>query len=833
MMIREYLIKDKIGTGSYGTVYKVTKKGESKEVYVLKQISLFGLTEKQKDEVRDEAKILSQLNYHYIVKYHDSFEEKNMLNIVMEYCDAGDLDGLINKQKNFGKFKEIKIWEYFLQISLGLGYLHKKNVLHRDLKSLNIFLTKDRGIKIGDLGVAKLLTQGNFAKTFIGTPYYLSPEICEEKPYNNKSDVWALGCILYEMCTFKHPFDAKSQGALILKIVKGKYEPIGKGYSDDMISLVNLVLQKNEDIRPNVKELFRHSFIMKKIRELDMIKEVYELFPDLSKNEIGYSPKMRELNKEEKEQIKSKGIIIDINLNEERKKDTRESMDKKGNKKISKHSTPDKNKIDIKRRSGNNNMFSRPNMNQKENEIGPVTNSFHNKDISKNMEYFKRNRNEKEKGKQKEAEKENIANKPKVIPTHPSKQSKKNVSNPSIEVREFPDKYFDRQKEQKPQKHISDIVVVPYDKDKKSQQRKEINTKGNSPYEIGKYALPNRPQTGIQRINIIDKPSENYRNKRRDLFDEASSVTNKVPLNVMIQDYKKDDHNPVIIKNNNIEDNITESLMDNPNFHKPIPLKDEGKNKKPIKYPSSENLKIKETPPTISYDQEEGRKMKCTKICYDSEKTYKTLEDKEKIFQRNEKGKPKSNPNTKFGPKYVTEDNFTDSEGELSNEEECKVMEKKKENILTDEEDSPEEKETVEVSNANKYDSDSDEVEEKAICFNDEFQRKIEKEKENKELKTLQGRKELIESKIKNLKKDLYNLIGKEGSEFVLNSYKSNSNSGDGMDDDNICECIEFEINKKFPDKFHEFQSIFCLLISNDIQLEKVKENLDNIQKKK
>ena len=155
------------------------KKGDDKNILVLKQISLFGLTKKQIEDVRAEAEILSKLNYHYIVKYHDSFEEKNFLNIVMEYCDDGDLDGLINKTKEKNDvFEEVKIWKLFLQICLGLGYLHKKNVLHRDLKSLNIFLTKDRGIKIGDLGVAKLLTQGNFAKTFIGTPYYLSPNFC-------------------------------------------------------------------------------------------------------------------------------------------------------------------------------------------------------------------------------------------------------------------------------------------------------------------------------------------------------------------------------------------------------------------------------------------------------------------------------------------------------------------------------------------------------------------------------------------------------------------------------------------------------------------------------
>ena len=96
-------------------------------------------------------------------------------------------------------------------MTLGLTYMHKMKILHRDIKSMNIFLCKESAIRIGDLGVAKVLSdQNNFAKTMVGTPYYLSPEMCEEKPYNEKSDIWALGCVLYELCTFKYPFEANN-----------------------------------------------------------------------------------------------------------------------------------------------------------------------------------------------------------------------------------------------------------------------------------------------------------------------------------------------------------------------------------------------------------------------------------------------------------------------------------------------------------------------------------------------------------------------------------------------------------------------------------------------
>ena len=139
---------------------------------------------------------------------------------------------------------------------LGLEYLHSKKVLHRDVKTLNMFLTKDDSIRIGDLGVAKVLTHtANFAKTMVGTPYYLSPELCEEKPYNAKTDVWALGCVLYEIITHRHPFQSTNQGALILKIIRGRYDPIPASYSADLASVVSACLTKDYKKRLDVKGL--------------------------------------------------------------------------------------------------------------------------------------------------------------------------------------------------------------------------------------------------------------------------------------------------------------------------------------------------------------------------------------------------------------------------------------------------------------------------------------------------------------------------------------------------------------------------------------------------
>ena len=130
------------------------------------------------------------------------------------------------------------------------------------MKTLNIFLTKDNKVKIGDLGVAKILESlENFATSKVGTPYYLSPEVCEEKPYNDKSDIWSLGCILYEMCTLKHPFEAKNQAALLLKIIKGRYEKIPRIYSRQMSDLVNSCLMKDYKKRPSIEEILTQEIV--------------------------------------------------------------------------------------------------------------------------------------------------------------------------------------------------------------------------------------------------------------------------------------------------------------------------------------------------------------------------------------------------------------------------------------------------------------------------------------------------------------------------------------------------------------------------------------------
>ena len=301
--IKDYKIKDRIGVGSYGIVYKVTKKNNDKQIYVLKQIPFnlkADINNETLIEAKNEALILSKLKHKYIVKYYDSFQDNNNLNIVMEYCEYGDLDSYIkNLKKNNKHLSENQIWKFFIEICTGLSYMHNKKILHRDMKSSNIFLTKNLDIKIGDLGVAKALKNTLHAHTFIGTPYYLSPEICEEKPYNEKSDVWALGCILYELINLKHPFNASNQAALFLKILNGKYENFSNiyKYSDELLKFIDLLLEKDFNKRPSMKDIIFNPIFKNKAKLLGL------------NDYISDSESINELENEKKNRIKKISYI--------------------------------------------------------------------------------------------------------------------------------------------------------------------------------------------------------------------------------------------------------------------------------------------------------------------------------------------------------------------------------------------------------------------------------------------------------------------------------------------------------------------------------------------
>ena len=154
-------------------------------------------------------------------------------------------------------------------MALAIKHIHDRKILHRDLKTQNIFMTQSGQIKIGDFGIARVLQHTyDCAQTAIGTPYYLSPEICQEKPYNQKSDIWSLGCILYEMVTLRHAFDANSMKGLVLKILRGNYPAIPSTYSDDLKGIIADMLIKEPQKRPSMRKILEKPFLSNRISKL-------------------------------------------------------------------------------------------------------------------------------------------------------------------------------------------------------------------------------------------------------------------------------------------------------------------------------------------------------------------------------------------------------------------------------------------------------------------------------------------------------------------------------------------------------------------------------------
>lgn len=253
-----------LGEGAYGKAILVRRKSDQKK-YVIKEIDVIKMSPRERREARQEVTVLAKMKHPNITSYIESFEERGKLFICMDYCDGGDLHDKIAAQRGVS-FPEDQVLDWFVQIALALKHVHDRKILHRDLKTQNIFLTKNNMIKLGDFGIAKVLRNTcELAKTAIGTPYYLSPEICDNQSYNNKSDIWSLGCILYEMTTLKHAFDAGNMKGLVLKILKGTYKPIPSYYGRDLRGLIDKCLQQNPKSRPSVNTILKMTFVKKRI----------------------------------------------------------------------------------------------------------------------------------------------------------------------------------------------------------------------------------------------------------------------------------------------------------------------------------------------------------------------------------------------------------------------------------------------------------------------------------------------------------------------------------------------------------------------------------------
>jgi len=264
-----------VGKGSFGEVRKIRRRADGKTL-VWKELSYGAMSEKEKHQLVAEVNILRELRHPSIVRYYDRVIDKTttQIFIIMEYCPHGDLAQVIKstKRKSPGAYiPEDSIWKIFTQILQAIHACHTRpegKVLHRDLKPGNIFLDANHQVKLGDFGLAKLLdAESEYAKTHVGTPYYMSPEQIKEAWYNEKSDIWSLGCLVYELAALAPPFEASSHQHLAEKILDGRYSRIPARYSEELWRVVRWMIQQKSSRRPSTEELLAVPHVWMLMRE--------------------------------------------------------------------------------------------------------------------------------------------------------------------------------------------------------------------------------------------------------------------------------------------------------------------------------------------------------------------------------------------------------------------------------------------------------------------------------------------------------------------------------------------------------------------------------------
>ena len=284
--IRDFTKEKVLGKGSFGSVFLVRRKRDNK-IYALKSVYMEKLNKKEQENSVNEVRILASVNHPNVIGYKEAFwdDSGSTLNIVMEYADDGDLHTKIERmEKEGGLFTEETIWSYSIQMIEGLKALHDKKIMHRDLKSANIFLVKDKHqCKIGDMNVSKVIKE-KVLKTQTGTPYYASPEVWNDNPYSYKSDLWSIGCVIYELCELKPPFHGKDLDELYENVCKGKPKRIKKIYSDELWQMILMLLQVDVDKRVDCNKFLNSELILKKIKEMKENPKTFQEAESLDKN---------------------------------------------------------------------------------------------------------------------------------------------------------------------------------------------------------------------------------------------------------------------------------------------------------------------------------------------------------------------------------------------------------------------------------------------------------------------------------------------------------------------------------------------------------------------
>ncbi|KAL6721886.1 G2-specific serine/threonine protein kinase [Lecanora helva] len=330
----KYEILETIGRGSFGTIRKVRRLSDG-HVLCRKEIQYIKMSQKEREQLHAEFSILNSLKHPNIVGYYhrEHLKPTQELYLYMEYCGGGDLSREIQKLKDKNQYApEEYVWSIFSQLiaalyrchygvdapeagsnvmgqdnplkPLGLKAKNQVMILHRDLKPENVFLGIDNSVKLGDFGLSKLMQSHDFASTYVGTPFYMSPEICAAERYTLHSDIWSLGCVMYELCARTQPFNAKTHFHLIQKIKEGRIDPLPSIYSSELQNTIKSCLNVNPLKRPDTASLLN----IPAVRLVRKEREVVELGRVLKLKEEQAARKTQEVD------------IQAINMNKEREK---------------------------------------------------------------------------------------------------------------------------------------------------------------------------------------------------------------------------------------------------------------------------------------------------------------------------------------------------------------------------------------------------------------------------------------------------------------------------------------------------------------------------------
>ncbi|XP_001355206.4 serine/threonine-protein kinase Nek11 [Drosophila pseudoobscura] len=274
--LQDYEVLAVMGNGSFGTCYKVRDKSTG-ELFAWKGMNYDELDDDKCDSLVSEISMLRQLQHPNIVQYYHHLvnREAKSIYIVMECCAGGDLSQLIQRARaQRQRFEERYIWRVLFQLCRALQVCHNKipngTILHRDIKPANIFLDAAGNAKLGDFGLARMLRRDqSFAASFVGTPHYMSPELVKGRQYDRKSDVWAVGCLVYEMCALRPPFRGRAFDQLSEKIAQGEFSRIPGVYSSDLQEIIAFMLAVDHEQRPGIEVIIRHPLVVRNISELD------------------------------------------------------------------------------------------------------------------------------------------------------------------------------------------------------------------------------------------------------------------------------------------------------------------------------------------------------------------------------------------------------------------------------------------------------------------------------------------------------------------------------------------------------------------------------------